>query len=252
MARAHRTLLLLLLSLTATTHAHAETVTVAVASNFADTARVLANDYEQTTGHEVRIVQGSTGKLHAQIVNGAPFDVFLSADVERAEGLPAEDAARFTYAIGRLVVWSGDPSLEDGDCLEALTDADSSRVAIANPALAPYGRAAKEFLESRGLWEQVRPRLVYGENVAQALQFAATGNARIAFVAESQLGNEALPATGCAFRVPGNGDTVLEQQAVLLPRAADSEAAVSFFNFLRSPGARATIEARGYGLPEDS
>ncbi len=241
---------LTLLSLAAT--AQAETVTVAVASNFAETARVLADDYEKKTGHQVRLVQGSTGKLHAQIVNGAPFDIFLSADVERASSIPSAENGRFVYAIGQLVIWSGDPTLEAEDCFAALTDPDTRRIAIANPALAPYGQAAQNFLESHDLWGRVQANLVYGENVAQALQFAATGNARIAFIAESQLLHGALPQTSCAVGASRAGDTQLAQQAVLLQRSASNESAREFFEYLRSEQGRAVIEGRGYALANQS
>lgn len=251
-ARGRRTLLLLLLSLSATGQAYADTVTVAVASNFADTARALARDFEAGTGHEVRIVQGSTGKLHAQIVNGAPFDVFLSADVERAATIPSADDGRFIYAIGRLVVWSGDGTLLDENCLAALENPETGRIAIANPALAPYGKAAQQFLEASGLWEGVQPNLVYGENVAQALQFAATGNAQFAFVSASQLQNDALPRTACVSAASVDGDMLLAQQAVLLDRAASNEAARQFFEYLRSEQGRATISARHYDLADPS
>ena len=117
--------------------AQAETVTVAVASNFAETARILASDFEEATGHEVRSVQGSTGKLHAQIVNGAPFDVFLSADVERAASIPSAADGRFIYAFGRLVVWSGHPDVESEHCLSEVERPDTWRIAIANPAVSP-------------------------------------------------------------------------------------------------------------------
>lgn len=223
---------------------------MAVASNFAETARILASDYEEATGHEVRIVQGSTGKLHAQIVNGAPFDVFLSADVERASSIPSVEDGRFIYAVGRLVIWSGDSALTGEDCFAALTGANTTRIAIANPALAPYGKAARQFLETRSLWERLQPDLVYGENAAQALQFAATGNARIAFVAESQVLHGALPRTACLAAASLADDTQLAQQAVLLRRAASNAAARGFFEYLRGESGRAIIEGRGYDLAD--
>ena len=252
MARGPRTTTLLLILLAVTESASAETVTVAVASNFAETARILANDYVEATGHEVRIVQGSTGKLHAQIVNGAPFDVFLSADVERAASISAADNGRFIYAYGRLVVWSGSPAIESEHCLPELERPDTWRIAIANPALAPYGQATKAFFESRGLWEQMQPSLVYGENVAQALQFAATGNAHFAFVAQSQLENDALPPTVCVSLISSDRDSQLAQQAVLLERAASNEAARAFFEYLRSEHGRETISTRGYDVADPS
>ena len=241
---------MVLLLLTATGIASAETVTVAVASNFAETARELAAAYEEQSGHEVVLIQGSTGKLHAQIVNGAPFDVFLSADVARAEDLDVRgvvaDRGRFTYAIGQLALWSADPALGGGNCLAAMAEPDDTKIAIANPALAPYGLEAKRYLEAEGLWDTLEPRLVYGENVLQVMQFVSTGNARFGFVAVSQLPDES-PSTGCqaVWLQPAHG---LAQQAVLLERASDSAAARDFFNYLNGDDARARIQARGYGM----
>ena len=244
--RVGQTFLLLLSTLAAAGGAHADTVTVAVASNFAETARGLAREFEEQSGYDVVIIQGSTGKLHAQIVNGAPFDVFLSADVERAENLPAAKDGRFIYAIGQLVVWSPDPELSGHECVAALSETDSGRIAIANPALAPYGLAAKEYLEAAGLWETLMPRLVYAQNVAQVRQFVATGNARFGFVAASQLHDERPlgPTIGCESIVWMRIEGWLEQQAVLLERATDNRAARGFFEYLNSDEARAQIHAR--------
>ncbi|MDJ0910216.1 MAG: molybdate ABC transporter substrate-binding protein [Woeseiaceae bacterium] len=236
---------MLFLLLTTTGFARAETVTVAVASNFAETARELAAAYEERSGHEVVLIQGSTGKLHAQIVNGAPFDVFLSADVARAAVLPAAEDGRFIYAIGQLTLWSPDPTLTGADCFAEMVDSDGGRIAIANPALAPYGLAARNYLEEAYRWHVVEDRLVYGESVAQAFQFVATGNARFGFVATGQL-DEATLAVGChshILKLDG-----LDQQAVLLERAADNPAARGFFEYLNSDDARARIVRNGYGL----
>ncbi len=253
MSRIRRALLLALLSLAAAVQA--ETVTVAVASNFAETARVLAAEFEDTTGHEVRVIQGSTGKLHAQIVHGAPFDVFLSADVARAEDLESrgliEDGSRFTYAVGMLALWSPDATLSD-NCDDLLTMPDDSKVAIANPRLAPYGLAAQRYLQSEGLWDELRPRLVYGENIAQTFQFVATGNARVGFVAVSQLFSDSAPESACTGVIAADADAVLHQQAVLLRRAADNAGAREFLAFLRTADTRRRIEARGYALPAES
>ena len=250
MARA-LTLLLLLISLVLTGVARAETVTVAVASNFVEMARELAAEYEERSGHEVVLIQGSTGKLHAQIVNGAPFDVFLSADVERAESLPAAKDGRFIYAIGQLALWSPTPSLARGDCVDAMIESEEGRIAIANPALAPYGMAARQYLEEAGLWDRFEPRLVYGENVAQVMQFVATENARFGFLSFGQL-NDISVEDGCISLIGVRPGTGLDQQAVLLERAAEKPAARGFFEYLNSHDARDRIRSRGWWLAERS
>jgi molybdate transport system substrate-binding protein len=194
----------------------------------------------------------STGKLFAQIVNGAPFDVLLAADSDRPQRLESSGAGvagtRFTYAIGELVLWSRRVS----DCRGNLERAGMGRIAIANPDTAPYGSAAREFLESSGLWERVESRLVIGENIAQALQFAATGNAELGFIARAQLGVPVLPEATCAWPVPTGTHAPIEQQALLLAHAASNPGARTFLEFLRGEAARAIIRRHGYRLPEMS
>jgi len=222
-------------------------VTVAVASNFKPTAARIADRFREETGHAVRLSSGSTGKLYAQIVNGAPFDVFLAADAERPallerQGL-ALDGSRFTYAVGRLVIYSRTAT----DCLAALRNPDGGHVAIANPQTAPYGLAAQQYLARSGLLDQVAARLVYGENIAQAWQFAHTGNAVVGIVARAQL--RASPREpGCSREVPASDHDPLEQQAVLLD--GHNGAARAFLDFLRSEAARVIIERDGYEVPQ--
>lgn len=235
------------LSLTAA----ADTVMVAVASNFRATAELVAADFTAQTGHDVRIITASTGKLHAQIVHGAPFDVLLAADVESPRLLEESGAAaagtRFTYAIGILVLWSS--AADAADCRSELDVPGKFHVAIANPLTAPYGRAAEEFLRSAGLWETLAARLVYGENVAQTLHFAVSGNARYALVAKAQILDDSLPEVSCLWQVPGDAHLPIEQQAILLQSAASSAAAKSFLQYLRGETARDTIRRSGYGVP---
>ena len=225
-------------------------VTVAVASNFAATARDVVAQFSRETGHGVRITTASTGKLYAQIVNGAPFDILLAADAERPQRLEDAGAAvpdtRFTYALGGLVLWSR----QVDDCREALRRDDRGRIAIANPETAPYGAAARSFLERSGLWESLSSRLVIGENIAQTLQFAASGNAQLGFIARSQLRAPSLPQASCSWPVPAAMHSDIDQQAILLHRGADSAAAKSFLTFLRSDAGRAIILRHGYRLPE--
>ncbi len=225
----------------------AETVTVAVASNFANAMRGLVDDFEAKTGHGVRVVPGSSGKLYAQIVNGAPFDVFLSADSERPGRLEREgrivDGSRQTYALGQLVIWSADPG-NAGDCLSGLESPGQRKVAIANPLLAPYGLAAREFLEKRGLWERIGPNLVTGENVAQAAQFTATRNASIGLFALSQA--RQMDGATCSWIVPDDEYSPIAQQLVMLERASDSAAAIALVEFLLEDGVQERLERLGY------
>lgn len=225
-------------------------VTVAVASNFGATAREIAARFEQESPYRVRITTASTGKLYAQIVNGAPFDALLSADAERPQRLEATGAGvagtRFTYAFGALVLWSR----QVDDCLAALRSDDGGRIAIANPDTAPYGAAARSYLRRAGRWDAVRERLVIGENISQALQFAASGNAELAFIARSQLQAPSLPPASCSWPLPDTLHDPVDQQAILLRRAADSQGAKAFIEFLRSDAGRAIIRRHGYRLPE--
>ena len=225
-----------------------DTITVAVASNFSRAAAELSEKFAGDTGVIVRISNGSTGKLYAQILNGAPFDVFLAADTERPLLLElsghAVRGSRATYAEGALVLWSG----EARDCLAALRDEHGGRVALANPATAPYGKAAIEYLSAEGLWGSVSRRAVYGENINQALQFVATGNASIGFIAKSQLGAPQLPEAACTRELPPSSYSSLEQQAVLLARAADNESALRFIEYLRSEAAYEILARHGYGV----
>jgi len=223
-------------------------VTVAVASNFSRAAAEVSAKFAGETGITVRISNGSTGKLYAQILNGAPFDIFLAADAERPILLEqsghAVAGSRTTYAEGALVLWS---SVED-DCLAALEDERGGHVALANPVTAPYGRAAIEYLSAEGIWDSVSRRAVYGENINQALQFVATGNAAIGFIAKSQLAAPQLPEAACTWELPSSSHSSLEQQAVLLARAADNEAAQRFLDYLGSEAAHEILARHGYGV----
>ena len=225
-------------------------VTVAVASNFAATAREIAARFEEESDYRVRITTASTGKLYAQIANGAPFDVLLAADAERPRRLETDGAGvsgtRFTYALGALVLWSR----QVDDCRKALQRNDGKRIAIANPVTAPYGAAAKSYLQRSGRWESLRDRLVVGENIAQTLQFAASGNAQLGFIAASQLRAPSLPAASCSWPVPDSMHAPIDQQAILLQRSAGSGGAKAFLAFLRGDAGRAIIRRHGYRLPE--
>ncbi len=229
--------------------ASAEQATIAVAANFIDAARQLESDFEAKTGHSITLAAGSTGKLYAQIVNGAPFDIFLAADQARPRLLEERQMAvpqsRFTYAIGRLVLWSADQSriCKNGDAV--LAEGQFRRIAIANPELAPYGAAAKQVLQHLQYWEMLRPKIVMGENVSQSLTYVATGNAELGFVALSMV-LELKHGTGSSWEPPAELYEPIRQDAVLLKRAERNEAANAFHAYLQSSDARATITLFGY------
>jgi molybdate transport system substrate-binding protein len=227
-----------------------ETVTVAVASNFSVAIDEIAAQFTASTGQQIRVTTASTGKLYAQVVNGAPFDVLLGADSARPESLESSGAAvpgtRFTYAIGELLLWSRQIT----DCRGALDDPTNVRIAIANPETAPYGAAAREFLQQAGLWESASSRLATGESISQALQFVASGNAQLGFIARSQLQAPLLPEATCTWAVPQALHAPIEQQAVLLQHGRDNDGARRFLQFLRSEAGRDIIERHGYRLPE--
>jgi molybdate transport system substrate-binding protein len=234
--------------------ANAESVTVAVASNFTATVYDLVTRFEAESGHSVRVSSASTGVLYAQITNGAPFDVLLAADAERPRLLETSghgvSGSRFTYAIGHLVLWSRDPALTEGDCREQLENLGQQRLAIANPDTAPYGAAARDALMDLNLWERVQPQLVVGRNIAQTLQYVASGNASLGFIAGNQTLDERLPEATCSWRVPPEMHRAIEQQAILLRRAADNTVASEFLSFLRNAAGRAIIEQSGYTIPD--
>ncbi len=236
--------------------ASAELITVAVASNFSPVAPEIAAGFEKESGQSMRVVYASTGKLYTQIINGAPFDVLLAADAEHPRLLERSGRgvtdSRFTYAIGSLVLWSRDPGLTGTDCRGMLETLGQKRLAIANPDTAPYGAAAKETLMSLDLWDRVEPQLVIGESIAQTLQFVASGNAILGFIAATQSHIEHLPPTTCIWPVPPELHRPIEQQAILLQNAAGSAAALDFMTFLHSTAGRAIIKRHGYTLPTRS
>ncbi|MGH8442117.1 MAG: molybdate ABC transporter substrate-binding protein [Nevskiaceae bacterium] len=228
-------------------------VNVAVASNFGSTAKALAKKFAQNSDLEVNITTGSSGKFYAQIENGAPFDLFLSADAERPEQLEQKGftvpGTRFTYAIGKLVLLSADPRLKDQDCKAALVAGRFRHLAIANPKVAPYGVAAMSVLGTLGLSDKtLGERLVLGENIAQTLQFVATGSAELGFVALSQMLVKDAPAAACRWDVPVDLHAPIVQEAVLLKRGEKNRVAVNFLKFLQSEAARAMIRSDGYDL----
>ena len=235
--------------LLATAGVRAAEVTVAVAANFTAPMQKIARAFEADTGHKAVLTFGSTGAFYAQIRNGAPFQLLLSADDETPARLEREGAvvagSRFTYAIGRLVLWSAQPGVVD-DKGELLRKRGDGRIALANPKLAPYGAAAIEAMTILGLLQSLQPRFVQGENIAQTYQFVATGNAALGFVALSQVMVDGAIARGSAWVVPATLHAPIRQDAVLLVKGKDNTAAVALASFLKSEKARAIIRSYGY------
>lgn len=227
-------------------------VTVAVASNFLIPFKQLAQDFRKESGHAVLTVSGSTGKLYAQIIHGAPFDVFLAADRERPRLLEREGKAapamRFTYARGKIVLWSADPKRIDGDGAAVLRRGNFRHLALANPKTAPYGKAAFTALNRLNLWEALSPIIVRGENISQTFQFVATGNAEIGFVALAQVLDPRLKTQGSHWRVPEDLYDAIDQDAVLLTHGRLNPAARAFLQYLKSDRAQKIIQSYGYGI----
>jgi len=231
--------------------AHADVVQVAVAANFTAPAKALAEVLAKTTGHEARLSFGASGAFFTQIKNGAPFDVFLSADDERPARLEKEGdtvpGTRFTYAQGQLVLWSSKPGFVD-DKGEVLRGGQFNKLAIANPKNAPYGAAAVETLGKLGLQAALQPKLVTGESIGQTYNFIATGNAELGFVALSQVLEGGKLKGGSAWIVPAQYHAPIVQDAVMLKRAAGNPAAKAWLNLLQSEGAKDLIRSYGYAV----
>jgi molybdate transport system substrate-binding protein len=234
------------LLLALTTPAAADEVRAAVAANFTAPMKEVAAGFERASGHRVSLSFASTGKLYAQVKNGAPFEVLLAADAKTPALLVEEGLASrlFTYAIGRLVLWSADSTLVD-PAGKVLRTGDFRRLAIANPKTAPYGAAAIEVLEALGLSDTLSSKLVQGDNIAQTFQFVVSRNADLGFIASSQL---ALEPDGSSWQVPEELHTPIRQDAVLLHKGQDSAAAKALLDYLQGDDARGVIERFGYGL----
>ncbi|MFO1150047.1 MAG: molybdate ABC transporter substrate-binding protein [Alsobacter sp.] len=225
--------------------ARADTVNVAVAANFTEPAKEIAAAFKAATGHEAVLSFGNSAQLLAQISQAAPFQVFLSADEERPakavqDGLALADS-RFTYAIGKLVLWSRNPGLVTGE--ETLKAGQFNKLSIANPAAAPYGAAAMEVLKALGVADALQGKIVMGNTIAQAFQFVDTGNAELGFVALSQVVNT---TAGSRWMAPQSLYRPIRQDAVLLKTGQDSAAAKAFLAFLKSPEAKGVIARFGY------
>lgn len=244
-------LILAIAAIAVSVAARADDVAVAIATNFAAPMKRLAPAFERDTGHRIVPSFGSTGQLYAQIRNGAPFEVLLSADDETPARLVKEQGAlgetQFTYARGRLALWSAKPGMID-DAGAVLKQAAFDRIAIANPAVAPYGAAAVETLRKLGLHQALQPKFVMGQNIQQTHHFVASGNAALGFVALSQVYRDGAIAAGSAWIVPEHLHEPLRQDAVVLTRGRGRPAAEALMRFLRTEKARALIRSHGYEL----
>ncbi|WP_222833018.1 molybdate ABC transporter substrate-binding protein [Pseudomonas sp. SC3(2021)] len=229
----------------------ADEVQVAVAANFTAPIQALAADFEKDTGHKLVAAYGATGQFYTQIKNGAPFEVFLSADDTTAEKLEKEGdsvkGSRFTYAIGTLALWSAKEGYVDakGDVLKKN---EYQHLSIANPKAAPYGLAATQVLEKLKLTEATKAKIVEGQNITQAYQFVSTGNAEVGFVALSQIYKDGKVSSGSAWIVPASLHDPIKQDAVILNKGKDSAAAKALVEYLKGPKAAAVIKSYGYQL----
>lgn len=241
----------LLATIVLASQARAADVQVAVAANFTAPMQAIAAQFEKDTGNKAVLAVGSTGKFYAQIANGAPFEVLLAADEATPARLEQEGLAirgtRLTYAIGKLVLWSAKDGYVDARGA-VLKNGQFAHLAIANPKTAPYGAAAVETLERLKLFERLQPRLVQGENIAQAQQFVSTGNAELGFVALAQVWKDGKLTSGSAWIVPSNLYRPIRQDAVVLAKGEANPAARALLTYLQSDKARAIIRAYGYGL----
>lgn len=229
--------------------AQADTVAVAVAANFTAPMQEIAPLFAKATGHEAQLSFGATGKFYAQINNGAPFDVLLSADASTPTKLANEKMAvassQITYAKGQLVLWSAQAGYVD-NAGEVLKTGTWRHIAIANPKLAPYGAAAQEALQKLNLADSAAQRTVLGENIGQTYQFAASGNAELGFVAASQVMKDGKLQSGSAWIVPAELYSPIRQDAIVLQRASGNPAAQALLDYLQGPEARAIMQSYGY------
>ena len=240
-----------LLTVFATGAAQADEVQVAVAANFTAPIQAIAADFEKDTGHKLVAAYGATGQFYTQIKNGAPFEVFLSADDTTPEKLEKEGdtvkGSRFTYAVGTLALWSAKDGYVDTNG-EVLKKNQYQHLSIANPKAAPYGLAATQVLEKLKLTEATKTKIVEGQNITQAYQFVSTGNAELGFVALSQIYKEGKVASGSAWIVPASLHDPIKQDAVILSKGKDNAAAKALVEYLKGPKAAAVIKSYGYQL----
>ena len=240
-----------LVALLAPAPAHADEALVAVAANFASAIEAIGGAFAKDTGHTIQVTTGATGKLYAQIGEGAPFAILLSADAKTPAKLEEEGNAvagtRFTYAVGKLSLWSADSGRIGADPKAALTAPETLHVAIANPDLAPYGVAAREALTAMGLWETIQPRIVMGENIGQTFSMVDSGAAQMGFVAPSAVEAPGKEPKGSRYDVPQELFKPIRQDAILLKAGEGNAAAIAFLDYLRGDKAKGIIVSFGYG-----
>ncbi|MCF6215883.1 MAG: molybdate ABC transporter substrate-binding protein [Emcibacter sp.] len=242
----------LITMLSAIHHAQAAEINIAAASNFAGPIKMIIADFERKTGHRANLTLGASGRFYAQINHGAPFQVFLSADRLKPAALEASGMglSRFTYAIGRLALWSANDTLIQGNS-KILEKGAFRKIALASPKLAPYGKAAIDVLCALGLKEILSPKFVRGENIAQTYQFVATGNADLGFVSLSQITEKGKLRAGSVWMIPQELHSPIQQDAILLKSAMNNQAAIAFMHYLKSGSARDIIRDFGYLLPTE-
>lgn len=230
--------------------AQAEQVQVAVAANFVPPFKEIAAEFQKATGHTAQLSAGSSGKFYAQIKNGAPFEVFFSADDERPKLLEEEGlgvkGSRFTYAVGRLVLWSPNDQMVKGE--ETLKSDGFKHLAIANPKTAPYGLAAKQAMENLKVWDRLEPKFVMGENLGQTIGFIDSGNAELGFLALSQVMDPSMKGKGSRWDVPATLHAPIAQDVVILKKGEKNPAAKALLEFVRGPQGVQIIERYGYDV----
>ncbi|MFC0135798.1 molybdate ABC transporter substrate-binding protein [Massilia eurypsychrophila] len=246
--------LLLLLTLLLTLPARAETLLVAAASDLSYCIDELGAAFSKAVPQaQLKVSTGASGNFFAQIRHGAPFEVFLSADMDYPAQLARDGAAVAAtltpYAVGRIVLWTLDARFDVQQGMRVFDDARLTRVALANPAVAPYGRAAKAALEAAGKWPALQPKLVIGENIAQAVQFVQTGNAQIGIVSLASVVSPRLKGLGSYYLLPEAGMAPIVQGAVVTAQGRNNPLATRFVQFLSTPGARAILQRHGFGMP---
>ncbi|PCI72660.1 MAG: molybdate ABC transporter substrate-binding protein [Gammaproteobacteria bacterium] len=246
--------ILLSLTIALTNNVNAKTIRIAVASNFVETARQLSRSFEETSEHSIQISSGSSGKLYLQIVNGAPFDLFLSADSDKPNelvknGFAIADSQQI-YAVGKLVLWLKHCSTQNN--LKTLSNSRIKKIAIANPKLAPYGFASKKLLEHHQLWEIVSKKLIYPENIAQVAQYAKLGVIDAALIAESNVKHLGLGKESCLIELQTGDYPAINQQLVILTKSENKRLAKDFVRFLASKNAQILIKNMGYLLPNSA
>ncbi len=250
----NRLVILILLTLYGSLGLCAETISVAAAADLKFPMQEIGAQFEKQTGHKVNVTYGSSGNFLAQIQNGAPFDLFFSADIDYPRRLEsaglAEPGTLYRYAVGRIVIWvPASSSVDLSKGWNALLDPSVQKISIANPKHAPYGRAAVSALQKAGIYGKVQPKLVYGENISQAAQFVESGNAQAGIIAMSLTRSPAMRDKGRYWEIPADAHPPIEQAVVVLKSSANKDAACAFLEYFKSAPARAVLESYGFTIP---